>query len=79
VDHYCDETLQPPSCAPDGNLTGEALLEIDPQADAVEVVVNRAELTAWAEQAAKPLPPSPDPPPSMPGVRIVPQGPRSDR
>ena len=79
VEQFYDEPLVPPSCAPDGNLTGEALLEMDPQADAIEVVVSRAELTAWAEQAAKPLPPPPDPPPSAPGVRLVPQEPRSDR
>jgi hypothetical protein len=79
VDRFYDEPLNPPSCAPDGNLTGEALLEVDSQSDAVEVVVNRAELAAWAEQAAKPLPPPPDAPPSMPGVRIISPGPRSDR
>jgi hypothetical protein len=79
VDRFYDEPLNPPSCAPDGNLTGEALLEIDTQTDAVEVVVNRAELAAWAGQAAKPLPPPPDAPPSMPGVRIISPGPRSDR
>jgi hypothetical protein len=79
VDHFYDEHLTPPSSTPDGNLTGEALLEIDGQGDAVEVVVNRAELAAWAEQAAKPLPPPPDAPPSAPGVRLIPQEPRSDR
>jgi hypothetical protein len=79
VDHFYDETLAPPSCAPDGNLTGEALLEIDSQADAIEVVVNRAELAAWAEQAVKPVPPPPDAPPSAPGVRLISPGPRSDR
>lgn len=79
VEQFYDEPLRPPSCAPDGNLTGEALLEIDPQTDAVEVVVNQAELMAWVAQAAKPLPPPPDPPPSMPGVRIIPPGPRSER
>jgi hypothetical protein len=70
-DHFYDERLAPPSCGPDGNLTGEALLEIDSQTDAVEVVVNRAELAAWAEQAAKPGLPPPDPPPSAPGVRLI--------
>ncbi len=78
VDQFYDEPLKPPSCAPDGNLTGEALLEVDPKADAVEVVVDRAELAAWVEQAAKPLPPPPDAPPTTPGVRIIPPGPRSD-
>jgi hypothetical protein len=79
VDRYYNELLAPPACAPDGNLMGEALLEIDAQTDAVEVVVNRAELAAWAEQAAKPVPPPPDAPPSAPGVRLVPQEERSDR
>jgi hypothetical protein len=78
-DHFYDETLTGPSCAPDGSLTGEALLEIDSQTDAVEVVVNADVLASWAEMAAQPLPPPPDPPPSMPGVRIIPQEPRSDR
>jgi hypothetical protein len=76
---YEEEILAPPACAPDGNLTGEALLEIDPQTDRIEVVVNRAELAAWAEQAAKPVPPPPDAPPTRPGVRLVPQEQRSDR
>jgi hypothetical protein len=71
VDWCVDESIPPPSCSLDGNLTGEALLEIDGQTDAVEVVVNRAELAAWAEQAAKPPPPPPDPPPSAPGVRLI--------
>ncbi len=79
VGQFYDEPLKPPACAADGNLTGEALLEVDSQADAVEVMVNRAELAAWAEQAAKPLPPPPDAPPSLPGVRIISPGPRSDR
>jgi hypothetical protein len=80
VDHrYYDKPITPLACAPDGNLTGEALLEIDGQTDAVEVVVNRAELAAWAEQAAKPVPPPPDAPPAPPRVRLVPQEQRSDR
>jgi hypothetical protein len=70
LDNYLDEPIAPPSCAPDGNLTGEALLEIDGQGDAVEVVVNRAELAAWAEQAAKPAPTPPDAPPA-PRVRLI--------